>query len=234
MIEKNHDLSAKLKNISIAGHEIGIYNDGPVGVLVSGGADSAILLYVLMKYVTNTLHIYSSINVGIVTEQGPAFDNVVKECSRLTGNQNFVIHKNVLAVDDSKVYFKMCNDALNSGDIDILYKGLTVFPDHDVWADWPLTPDFQENYDARPPGVIQSLWGLKNFKGDPECSIDERLYKPWVNKNKKDIAEIYRALNVEKELYPISRSCEAWPMEGQHCGKCWWCRERIWGFGYLQ
>lgn len=223
-----------MQYVSIAGIDIGIYSNGPVGVLVSGGADSAILLYVIMQYVTSTIHIYSSINTGIVSEQGPAFDNVVSTCSKLTGNTNIVIHKNVLDVDESADYFKMCNNALDSGEVDILYKGLTVFPDHDIWKDWLLTPGFQENYDIRPPGVMQSLWGIENFGGDPNCTIGDRLYKPWVNKNKQDIALIYRALGVEAELYPITRSCEAWPMEGQNCGKCWWCRERIWGFGYLE
>lgn len=234
-MDGNPALTSQLKYVSIAGIDIGIYDSGPVGVLVSGGADSAILLYVVMKYVTNSpIHIYASINTGIISEQGPAFDNVVSTCSRLTDNTNFILHKNVLEIDDSAVYFDMCNNALNSGEVDILYKGLTIFPDHDVWKDWELTSDFQENYDARPPGVVQPLWGISNFGGDPNCSIGDRLYKPWVNHNKQDIAAIYRELGVEKELYPISRSCEAWPLEGQHCGRCWWCRERIWGFGYLQ
>ena len=234
-MDGNYSLTSKMHTVSIAGIDIDIYDSGPVGILVSGGADSAILLYVLMKHITNsTIHIYTSINTGVVSEQGPAFDNVVSTCSRLTGNTNFVLHKNVLDVDDSPVYFKMCNDAINSGEVDILYKGLTVFPDHDIWKDWNLTADFQENYNVRPPGVIQSLWGFSSLASGPTCIIGDRLYKPWVNKNKQHIASIYRELGVEKELYPVSRSCEAWPLEGQHCGRCWWCRERIWGFGYLQ
>jgi hypothetical protein len=230
-------LTSKLKNETIAGHVIGIYDSGPVGILVSGGADSAILLYTLMKYISNnTIHIYTTINTIIIKEQEPAFDNVISTCSRLTGNTNFVIHKRVADIefDGSADYFKMCNDAIDSREIDILYKGVTVFPDHEIWKDWETGLDFQENYDMRPPGVIQSFWGIQGTFDDVTYTIGNRLYKPWVNKNKQDIAAIYRELGVEKELYPVSRSCETYPPEGQHCGRCWWCRERIWGFGYLQ
>ena len=37
------------KSISCAGTNLDIY-DGPVGIMVSGGVDSAILLYHLMKH----------------------------------------------------------------------------------------------------------------------------------------------------------------------------------------
>jgi hypothetical protein len=224
----------ELKIISIAGIEIGIYNSGPVGVLVSGGADSALLLYVIMKHVTQPIHVYSSINTGIVKEQGPAFDNVVETCSRLTNNNNFVVHKNVLDVDDSSVFFKMCNDALESKEVDILYSGVTVFPDHAIWSGWPLTSNFEENYNVRSPGVKHSLFGIKDFGGDPNCTLDHRLYKPWINYNKQHIASMFRELDIESELYPITRSCESSTIVVKNCGECWWCRERIWGFGYLE
>ena len=46
------------------------------------------------------------------------------------------------------------------------------------------------------------------------------------------IAEIALGLGV---LFPVTRSCE---LKGKleyygHCGKCWWCEERQWGFDQL-
>lgn len=233
-MEENYELTAKLQYKKIAGFDIGIYNDGPVGILVSGGADSALLLYVLMKECTGTIHIYTNINTGVVKEQGPAFDNVVATCSSLTGNTNFVLHKNVLDNDTSLDYFNMCNDAINSQEVDIMYTGMTKFPAFEVWAQtWPRTSNFQENYEQRAPNRYIPLWGM-TMSDDPRCSAGNRLYKPWANLNKQDIAAMYRELGVEAEIYPITRSCENDRYLVKHCGDCWWCYERVWGFGYLE
>ena len=48
-----------VKSISCAGTNLDIY-DEPVGIMVSGGIDSAILLYYLMKHCSNTIHIYTT------------------------------------------------------------------------------------------------------------------------------------------------------------------------------
>jgi hypothetical protein len=51
--------------------------------------------------------------------------------------------------------------------------------------------------------------------------------------------DIYEKYNLMDTLYPVTRSCEwvsytNWPDPGNnHCGKCWWCQERVWGFGKL-
>jgi hypothetical protein len=181
----------------------------------------------------NTIHIYSKLNKASQIEQEPAIDNVIATCAALSNNENFVIHK-LVADDASEMnFFSMCNTALNSGEVDILYQGLTVFPDQEIWNNWPRTYNFQENYEIRVPGVVHSLWGIENFGNNPERSVDNRLYKPLMNKNKKDIAAIYKELGIESELYPKTRSCESEISVAGNCGECWWCRERIWAFGYL-
>ena len=71
---------------------------------------------------------------------------------------------------------------------------------------------------------------------------DDKFYMPWANTNKKGIAKMYRDENIIDSLLPVTRSCE-WdptcdyydvigtvdPYLG-HCGECWWCKEREWGF----
>ena len=44
------------KSIDCARTNLDIY-DGSIGIMVSGGADSAILLYYLMKHCTDKIHI---------------------------------------------------------------------------------------------------------------------------------------------------------------------------------
>lgn len=237
MIQENLDLLSNMTTVTVANCNIGIYNKGPVGVLVSGGADSAVLLYIILTHVKNNpIHIYSKLNKSRQIEQEPAFDNVISTCLALTNrpSTDVVIHKVFTDGADEIAFFTMCNNALKSGQVDILYQGLTIFPDQSVWDDWPRTYNFQENYEVRSPGTQHSLWGIENFGNDPARSVDNRLYKPLVNKTKKDIAAIYRELGIESELYPKTRSCENEAIIVKNCGDCWWCRERIWGFGYLE
>jgi 7-cyano-7-deazaguanine synthase in queuosine biosynthesis len=40
--------------------------------------------------------------------------------------------------------------------------------------------------------------------------------------------------NSDCKIFPITRSCESWTNDfSKHCGECWWCKEREWGFGRL-
>ena len=64
--------------------------------------------------------------------------------------------------------------------------------------------------------------------------MDKRAYSPLINHNKKSVAKLYKALGVLDTLYPVTRSCETDEHPGSHCGKCWWCGERKWAFGYLE
>lgn len=237
MIQENSNLLANMTTVTVANCNIGIYTGGPVGVLVSGGADSAALLYIILSHVkSNPIHIYSKLNKFTQIEQEPAVDNVIATCLSLTNrpSTDVVVHKMFADEADEMNFFTMCNTALDSGQIDILYQALTVFPDQSVWDAWPRTYNFQENYEVRAPGVQHSLWGIENFGNDPARSVDNRLYKPLMNKTKQDIVAIYRELNIESELYPKTRSCENESIVVKNCGECWWCRERIWAFGYLE
>ena len=84
--------SILLSNVSIDIHE------GSIGVSVSGGADSAILLYVLMKHATGPIHIYTCYcnqkqNGSHVLTSG----NVINKCIELTGKTD--IHHHTYAVE---------------------------------------------------------------------------------------------------------------------------------------
>lgn len=66
---------------------------------------------------------------------------------------------------------------------------------------------------------------------------NRRVNSPFRLMDKKDIAAIYKEKDLVDSLYPYTRSCESldedlWESL-EHCGKCWWCEERIWAFGRL-
>lgn len=235
--------------INLDGIEIGMYRDGPVGASVSCGADSAIILYLLMREIKHDLHIYNVIGEYRRHVLEPAFDRVVETCKQLTGKTNVFVHKVHVPKPPVELIFNVFKAGLDSGDCDIIYTGMTKFPPDEVYADWEeKLPDW--HVQLRKSDEVYPLFGMEiKIPPGTNCATppltvdglykpsliqDPRVYNPMVNYDKRSIAKLYRALGVEKELFPNTRSCENDEHTNGHCGKCWWCNERIWGFGYLE
>lgn len=239
-----------LEYIDIDGIKIGLYRDGPVGVGVSCGADSAIVLYILMTHIKTHIHIYNMMAHQRRNALEKHFDDVVSTCSKLTGNTNYTVHKTYAVPDESaELYINILTTALDSKEVDIVYLGLTKFPPIEELSTWPdQQPDwhnkFRSGEDEHPLfGFSIPVKLATDFSSVPlttdgrvvdELKIDERAYIPFFNYNKKGIARLYRALNIEDKLLPVTRSCENDNHVGSHCGTCWWCRERRWAFGYVE
>lgn len=238
-----------LKYINVANIPIGLHQSGPVGVSVSGGADSAALLYILMKNLDNDIYIYNFIADYRKHALEKPFDDVVAMCAKLTGKKNIFVRKEYVSSASPEYMFNRFTDIANSGEVDLIYFGLTKFPPTDVWTNWEEKLSWS-HIRLREDGVTRPVFGISipmpadDTLADPAITIDRknrevvkadnRTYVPWVNYNKKDVAAIYRYLNIEDTLFSITRSCENDDHPDSHCGKCWWCNERLWGFGYLE
>lgn len=61
------------------------------------------------------------------------------------------------------------------------------------------------------------------------------IYRPLAFQHKKFIAEVYKDYNLIDELFPITASCIAYSENTNYfsapCKKCWWCKEKHWAFG---
>lgn len=199
--------------------------DSPIGVMMSGGADSALLLYFLLKHSKNKIHIFTLANQQKCITTAHSSLNVVSKCAELTDNYNFVHHITYEKEQNIKNLFKTPGQFLNDSTIDFLYSGVTKNPPTCVTDTFSAetTETSQRN-----PDVIR------------ETLIHKNLFNPWTNIDKQYICKIYNHYDLIDNLYPLTRSCE-WvaglfeaenPGNG-HCGACWWCEERIWGFNKL-
>ena len=57
-------------------------------------------------------------------------------------------------------------------------------------------------------------------------------YGPFKNIDKQGIHELYITLGILEDIFPLTRSCEAFTTDfTAHCEECWFCKERYWGFG---
>ena len=103
------------------------------------------------------------------------------------------------------------------------------YPDH-----WILT-----GMTANPPVEEQHKY---NFYDVAERRRDRRdnnpfmvkLYQPFVNVDKKFVAGVYREHNLMESLYPYTSSCVGSEEDTNYfikgCGKCFWCNEKKWAF----
>jgi hypothetical protein len=223
-----------LEFIKISNIPIGIYKDGPVGIGISGGADSAVLLHILMTNVNKTIHIYNMWSSSRKYSFSKSVDAVIETCSKLTGNTNYVVHKvQVEPMESNEFFFNMLNNALNKKEVDMIYMAVTNFPPKDVYLEFDQQQEDWHNR-FRSDEVEHPLFGLTiSGELDKTLVLDERVYVPLRNYNKKAVVELYQELELEKSLLTITRSCEDDDHIESHCMKCWWCQERIWAFGHI-
>lgn len=225
--------------INIGPYHLDLY-EGNTGVCVSGGADSAVLLYILMANTKHHLHVYTFISPERREAIEYHVDAVVDTCSKLTGNTNYTYHKEYVDSQLPDLMINLFKSKFENDDIGMLYLGLTKFPPKEVWQCFDQQqPEWHTEF--RDDTIVHPLYGMIlptiSELFDPtvtELSIDNRVYKPFVNLNKKDIAAMYHILGIEDQLFKLTRSCETPEHIGSHCGVCWWCDERKWAFGYLE
>jgi len=196
-------------------------HDGPIGVSVSGGADSSILLYILMKYAKGAVHVYTCANKA-KSRTAPHYAlKVIGKCIDML-NRNNVYH-HVVFVDEQTESNMLTHGIadLNSGKINYLYTGVTANPPVEV------TDKFTDNSRTRSE---RNPYDIKPFY----TGNNNRNYRPFINVDKKVISGIYKELNVLDDIFPLTRSCEDLILTSGHCGHCWWCEERQWGFSRLE
>ena len=224
-----------MKTITIDNLNIDMY-DGNIGVAVSGGADSALLLYILMKNITAPISLVSCGN-GLTNNQEPVNAlKITNEVMKLTGKKNiyFTTHWAENKQLTSTFQKELLVDILK---LDVMYFGFTRPPSKDDIV------EFDTQNVAAAGGIDKVLIRKTYWSKDGELvdifgpkaegfKLPVAVASPFININKKEIAKLYKILDIEN-LYSMTRSCESLTVLDAHCGECWWCKERMWAFGKL-
>lgn len=190
------------------------------GILVSGGADSAILLYILLKYSTEPVTVYTL--ASKIKQRSSLYysSKVIDKCLELT-KKEFIYQKIIYVQQQNlKNLFLNPDNDWREKKISIIYNAETQIPPYEVVELFQSKLD-REIINLRNPNIVHKLY------------LNNMHYRPFKNINKKQIFEIYNFFNVIDELFPLTRSCEDLTLFDKHCGHCWWCEERLWGFNNL-
>lgn len=203
--------------------------NGPIGVSVSGGADSAILLYFLMKYHKHKIYITTLADRSKFIRNPKKSLDVVAKVVELTGNENYEHKIKYVDQQNDENLFKDLKTMYDNGTIVRWYQGITANPSDEITFGNEYFSSLTSENKMRSPNIIRSI-------------DDNSMVRPWTNIDKKAIAQMYINEGLIDILFPLTGSCE-WQehmpyTEGvdpytEYCGKCWWCEERIWGFGRI-
>lgn len=201
--------------------------------MLSGGLDSAILLYCICKYYPKTT---------VITATGrniySPFD-AEKAKDILTFLHNTFPNNNIIKSYEydldikNKVWLEKARDFKNTR-----FDTVESFSQHLQQVDKLGSVKYETNvYDfingttANPPINIHGHQTARSGNDLPEIlntGKDTKMYMPWANKDKKYIAKIYEDENLLDSLFKLTRSC-VHPHLLQ-CNECFWCLERAWGF----
>ena len=190
-----------------------------VGLKISGGADSAITGYILTKYV----HEYRpdiKIQPVTVDQEGKSFQvqfaKRIVEFYKQEFADYFLPHITGYSEIEERDYISTQQDIMDelyaSKKIDCHFVGLTRNP--------PRKEIPRKLRIGEPPDRIRQ-----------QQQASGRGYKPFVNIDKKGVAEVYQQLDLMDTLFPLTRSCGKHTDDfTKHCEECWSCAERFYGF----
>lgn len=194
-----------------------------IGLKISGGADSAIVCYMLAKYAMEerpdiTIHPVTGIADNKLYQQRYA-DSVLRKVEELTG---IVFGKHQYKDVTASRYILDQEDFLKSlyeqELFNLHFAGITANPSED---------------DA--PHLYTSIKDMPTDDRSKQLIKKDNYRLPLINIDKRGVAEHYTQLGVMDTLFPVTRSCEARVTDSEynidkHCEVCWFCKERYWGF----
>lgn len=199
-----------------------------IGIKLSGGLDSAIVAYLLCRYIHEERPDCTLIPFTVIHSFKPYnlwFASKVKWWLKehfptvQWHKEHFTIHSN--GDDYNERMEELQEDLKSKNIIDCKFSGVTANPPMEVYKQW--SPN--DTNDEPTPGR------------DREQELKDTSFgRVLVNIDKKGVAELYKKFGLMDSLFNVTRTCEETELDPSvtpHCGKCWWCEERRWGFGKL-
>ena len=199
-----------------------------IGIKISGGADSGAIAYMIFKTIheqnlnvevvaITTSHddkpyqvIYSKKVIAWLQKEFPS----IKVIEHITNNTN--------GMDYSDAQDIVLDKAYNEYKIERHYNGITQNPPRGI----------SEQFEDESIGEFDDtrFGKFDQHNGDTV----HPGYRPFINTDKQGVASIYKQYYLTNTLFNETRSCEEVTKDfSKHCGKCWYCKEREWGFGKL-
>jgi 7-cyano-7-deazaguanine synthase in queuosine biosynthesis len=232
-------ISNIMQTIKFSNVDIDIH-DGPLGIMLSGGADSSLLFYILMKYARGPIYVATCGNGRTNYHETVSASKVINKCIELTGKTDVFHSTFYVDVKTPKSLMSNNKKIFGGTSTNIIYNAFTRPPKKDIITEFDNDGVIAVG-GVDPECDLPTYWSKndnslvsKIFNFDANYEFEGKFYTPFININKQSIASLYKELNILENLYPITRSCESLTLTSGHCGTCWWCKERLWAFDKLE
>jgi tRNA(Ile)-lysidine synthase TilS/MesJ len=205
-------------------------NKSNIWISVSGGTDSALLLYLIVKHLHNTNSKTKVTPWCYVDDSRPGNDvDVAEIISTIRQQFNYKIEDLIVdhfykepGGDKVALTKPFWNIQAGSGKYDLYANALTSAPPLEAMQ---LDQNF---YDAfKKVGPENRLDKGKNLWHDNKHKL--WIWQPFINLNKRELADIYEEEDLMDNLFPLTRSCIS--RLNTPCYRCFWCYEKHWAFG---
>jgi tRNA(Ile)-lysidine synthase TilS/MesJ len=200
-----------------------IENHKGISLSLSGGIDSATLLYIMSEYIYNnkldtTIYAitvpnrtdsasayHAALVINFIKKRFPInIEHIIKATTQDGGFKNEMVRRTE-------------TELMRIGKVTAVMTGLTANP---------KTSDFQfkepDSYYIKPELHREEEKQIHKRVGDFD------FYFPFANIDKRGVKEISDLKNISKRLLLITKSCT--DNQKYVCGKCWWCQERAWAY----
>lgn len=221
-----------------------------IAVRLSGGPDSSIIYYAVCDFYKQMpgISIYPyTISTPLRPHSGKKAKKVVEIVANLTGVspiEHYVSwhdahnprnSSDLNSIEYTKAQDDLCKHIISSRQIDIHYSGLSInCPVAELEASirqHNLPPESYASLDTRDR--------TRDVPSELELSIDGKVTMclPFASHDKRQVKKQFDHYGVVDVLFPHTWSCEhngqMHVEEPEHCGKCYFCIERIYAFGRL-
>ena len=231
-----------------------------IGVRLSGGADSSILYYAICNHFKDRpdVDIYPlTMDTQYKWWYSRGAKVVIDRVTELTGKQpkEHVVH---YYPHFTEYEFRHNNQRYEDGinemqrlailkyNLDAVYIGLTKNPPIDEMKAYFIKNEHGLDVEVL-MDYIDTRATSRDTQEDPEVRtvhidigddvITSQQIIPFANADKSAVKQLYDHHNMIEDLYSVTYSCEKVPATKTeplvHCGHCFFCLERWWGFGRI-
>jgi 7-cyano-7-deazaguanine synthase in queuosine biosynthesis len=204
-----------------------------VGIGMSGGLDSSLLLWLLAHHI-NKYHLNTTIYVwSCIHEEKPWQHIYAAKAIEFVKNAfpNVKFGEHMTRMTTAKDYIdngtRLSWDMVDKYNITALFNGVTVNPPEEIGA-----PVWKKRWQRR---AERRDWSNRQWWLDEraECKCDHHTeYLPFIHSDKRLVLAFYKKYGLLASLGALTRSCEGWIEETENftkeCKGCWWCIEKEW------
>jgi hypothetical protein len=198
----------------------------------SGGTDSALLLWLSLMELENKKDTTIQVFTGITPNKGKFKQLTSQEIFDFMRLKFFNVSDRVF---DRIIMYNYTQDELRDeqirlqdlGMFDLRIYALTSNPPYEIMEKYDL---LRKRIEKRDIEKKKKMWVIDDVTHGP-------MYQPFVNVDKRWIAQCYHDFDLMDHIYSLTISCER-PRETpdmlnseEPCRHCWWCREKKMAFG---